>query len=105
VTSGQAFIFTKNRPRSHLWPGTALPADDLLSTLLYQQLTITLNGIQASIGYQQVYLPAARVEPGSLTRHGDHQDIRIVPGRGAGAVIRYAQNPPPRRADLGDRPQ
>lgn len=89
----------------HLWPGTAPPTDDLFSTLLYQQLTITLNGIQASAGYQQVYLPAARVEPGSLTPHGDHQDIRIVPGGGAGAVIRYAQNLPPRPADPGDCPQ
>jgi hypothetical protein len=79
----------------HLWPGSAPTADDLFSTLLYQQLIITLNGIHASVGYQQVYLPAARVEPGSLTRHGDHQDIRIVPGGGAGAVIRYAQNLPP----------
>jgi len=80
-------------------------ADGLFSTLLYQQLTITLNGIQASVGYQQVHLPAARMEPGSLTLHGDHQDIRIVPGGGAGAVIRYAQNLPPRPADPADRPQ
>jgi hypothetical protein len=50
----------------HLWPGTTPPTEGLFSTLLYQQQTITLNGIQASVGYQQVYLPAARVESGSF---------------------------------------
>jgi hypothetical protein len=75
----------------HLWPGTAPTADGPFSTLLYQQLTITLNGIQASVGYQQVYLPAARVEPGSLTRHGDHRTSGSF--RGAGAVIRVRTEP------------
>jgi len=35
-----------------------------------------------------VYLPAARAEPGSLTRHDDHHDIRIVPVGGTQAVIK-----------------
>jgi hypothetical protein len=88
-------------------PGTSPPPEGLFSTLLYQELSISIDGQQASLGYQQVHLPAARVDPGSETRHGDHQDIRIVPAGGACAVFRYAQNLPARpqpgqaRAKLG----
>ncbi len=58
------------------------------SGLLYQELSISAGTTEVSIGYQQVYLPAARAEPGSLTRHDDHHDIRIVPVGGTQAVIK-----------------
>ena len=69
--------------------------------LMYQELGISIDGQQASLGYQQIHLPAARVDRGSVTGHDDHQDIRIVAAGGAAAVIRYAQNLPagPQPAD------
>jgi hypothetical protein len=76
------------------WPGSSLPPDGLFSMLMYQELGISIDGQQASLGYQQIHLPAARVDRGSVTGHDDHQDIRIVAAGGAAAVIRYAQNLP-----------
>jgi hypothetical protein len=88
------------------WPGTSLPPEGLFSILLHQELSISIDGQQASLGYQQVHLPAARVDPGSETGHDDHQDIRIVPAGGACAVIRYAQNLPagPQHLPAGPQP-
>ena len=76
------------------WPGTSPPPDGLFSVLMYQELSIEIDGQQASLGYQQVYLPAARVDRDSSPGHDGHQGIRIVPGGGARAIIRYAQNLP-----------
>jgi hypothetical protein len=75
----------------HLTPGASLPSEDIFSGLLYQELHMSVGATEVGLGYQQVYLPAARAEPGSMTRHGDHHDIRIVPAGGAQAVIRYSQ--------------
>ena len=61
---------------------------------MYQELSISIDGQQASLGYQQTYLPAARIDRGSVTDNDDHRDIRIVAAGGAAAVIRYAQNLP-----------
>ena len=76
------------------WPGTSPPPDGLFSVLMYQELSIGIDGQQASLGYQQVHLPAARVDRDSATGHDDHQGIRIVAAGGARATIRYAQNLP-----------
>lgn len=73
----------------HLRPGASPPSEDIFSALLYQELSISAGTAEVSIGYQQVYLPAARAEPSSLTRHDDHHDIRIVPVGGTQAVIRH----------------
>ena len=73
----------------HLRPGASPPPQDIFSALLYQELSISAGTTEVSIGYQQVYLPAARAEPSSLTRHDDHHDIRIVPVGGTQAVIRH----------------
>jgi hypothetical protein len=78
----------------HLRLGASPPAEDIFSGLLYQELSISPGSAEVSIGYRQVYLPAARAEPGSLTRHDDHHDIRIVPAGGAQAIIRYSPTGP-----------
>ena len=74
----------------HLRPGASPPSQDIFSGLLYQELSISTGTTEASIGHQQVYLPAARAVPDSLERHGDHNDIRIAPAGGVQAVIRYS---------------
>lgn len=78
----------------HLRPGARPPSEDIFSGLLYQELSISPDTTEVSIGYRQVYLPAARAEPGSLTHHDDHHDIRIVPAGGAQAIIRYSRARP-----------
>ena len=75
----------------HLRPDARPPSQDIFSGLLYQELRMSVGAIEVRLGYQQVYLPAARAEPGSLTRHDDHHDIRIVPVGGTQAVIRYSE--------------
>ena len=72
----------------HVHPGTATPGD-IFQALVYRELTLAVGGVQASLGHEQIHLPAARVDPGSVTRHGDHDDIRIVPVGETPAVIRY----------------
>jgi hypothetical protein len=79
----------------HLRPGASPPTEDIFSGLLYQELSISVGTTEISLGYRQVYLPAARSDPGSLIRHGDHHDIRIVPAGGVQAVIRYSAGKPP----------
>lgn len=75
----------------HLRPDARPPSQDIFSGLLYQELRMSVGAIEVRLGYQQVYLPAASAEPGSLTRHDDHHDIRIVPVGGTQAVIRYSE--------------
>lgn len=72
----------------HVHPCVATPGD-IFSALVYRELKLAVGQAQASLGYEQLYLPAARVDPGSVTRHDDHDDIRIVPVGGTPAVIRY----------------
>ena len=72
----------------HVHPGTATPGD-IFQALVYRELRLAVGETQASLGYEQIHLPAARVDPGSVTRHGDHDDIRIVPVGETPAVIRY----------------
>lgn len=72
----------------HLRPDAAVPVG-IFSALLYRELKITVGGVEASLGYEQVHLPAARAERGSLTHHGDHDDIQIVPAGDIPAVVRY----------------
>jgi hypothetical protein len=52
------------------WPGPSLPPEGLFSICCTR---ISIDGLQGSLGYQQVHLPAARVDLGSETRHGDRQ--------------------------------
>ncbi len=68
--------------------GTATPGD-IFQAMVYRELRLAVGEAQASLGYEQIHLPAARVDPGSVTRHGDHDDIRIVPVGETPAVIRY----------------
>ena len=72
----------------HVHPGTATPGD-IFQALVYRELKLVVGEAQASLGYEQIHLPAARVDPGSVTRHDDHDDIRIVPVGETPAVIRY----------------
>jgi hypothetical protein len=72
----------------HVHPGTATPGD-IFQALVYRELRLSVGEAQASLGYEQIHLPAARVDPGSVTRHGDHDDIRIVPVGETPAVITY----------------
>jgi len=72
----------------HVHPGTAAPGD-IFQALVYRELKLVVGEAEASLGYEQVHLPAARVDPGSVTRHDDHDDIRIVPVGESPAVIRY----------------
>ena len=62
---------------------------DIFQALVYRELRLSIGEAQASLGYEQIHLPAARVDPGSVTRHGDHDDIRIVPVGETPAVITY----------------
>ena len=78
----------------HLRSDASPPSQDIFSGLLHQELRMSVGTTDISLGYQQVYLPAARAEPGSLSRHDDHHDIRIVPVGGAQAVIRYSETIP-----------
>jgi hypothetical protein len=78
----------------HLRPGARPPSEDIFSGLLYQELSISPGTTEVSVGYREVYLPAARAEPGSLAHHGDHHDIRIIPAGDAQAVIRYSRARP-----------
>ena len=72
----------------HVHPGTATPGD-IFQALVYRELKLVVGGAEASLGYEQIHLPAARVDPGSVTRHDDHDDIKIVPVGESPAVIRY----------------
>ena len=72
----------------HVHPGTATPGD-IFQALVYRELKLAVGEAQASLGYEQIHLPAARVDPGSVTRHDDHDDIRIVPVGETPAVITY----------------
>lgn len=72
----------------HVHPGTATPGD-IFQALVYRELTIAVGEVQASLGHEQIHLPAARVDPGSVTRNGDHDDIRIVPVGETPAVVTY----------------
>jgi hypothetical protein len=77
------------------WPGASPPPGGPFSMLMYQELSISIGGRQASLGYQQVYMPAARIAArDTMTGHHDHQRVRIVPAGGAHAVVRYAQRLP-----------
>ena len=78
----------------HLRPGASPPAEDIFSGLLYQELSLSVGTTMISLGYEQVHLPAACVEPDSLTRHDDYHDIRIIPVGGTQAVIRYSPGMP-----------
>jgi len=78
----------------HLRRDASPPPQDIFSGLLYQELSISVGATVVSIGYQRVHLPAARAEEGSLTRHDDHHDIRIVPAGGVPAIIRYSPAKP-----------
>jgi len=71
-----------------LRPGVGVP-EGLFSALIYRELKVAIGDTQASLGYEQVHLPAARAETDSLSRHDDHDDIRIVPAGATRAVIRY----------------
>jgi hypothetical protein len=62
---------------------------EIFSALVYRELKLTVGEAKASLGDKQVHLSAARVDPGSVTRHDDHDDIRIVPVGETSAVIRY----------------
>jgi len=72
----------------HVHPGTAAPGD-IFQALLYREMKLVVGGAEASLGYEQVHLPAARVDPASVTRHDDHDDVRIVPVGESPAVVRY----------------
>jgi hypothetical protein len=52
------------------------------------RLVPPIGEAEASLGYEQIHLPAARVDPGSATRHDDHDDVRIVPVGESPAVVR-----------------
>jgi len=62
--------------------------------LLFERLNIGVNGARVDLGYQQVHLPAVRIDLNSLTNHDDHQDVRIVPVGGTPAIIRCAPELP-----------
>lgn len=72
----------------HLHPEIGVP-EGVFSALLYQELKVFVGDTEAVIGYEQIHMPAARAKQGSTIRHGDHDDIRIVPAGGTPAVIRY----------------
>ncbi len=72
----------------HVHPGTAVPGD-IFQALLYREMKLVVGEAEASLGYEQIHLPAARVDPGSATRHDDHDDVRIVPVGESPAVVRY----------------
>ena len=72
----------------HVHPGTATPGD-IFQALVYREMKLVVGEAEASLGYEQIHLPAARVDPGSVTRHDDHDDIRIVPVGESPAVVRY----------------
>jgi hypothetical protein len=46
----------------HLGPGASAPSQDIFSGLLYQELSISADTTEVSLGYRQVYLPAARAD-------------------------------------------
>jgi hypothetical protein len=72
----------------HVHPGTAVPGD-IFQALLHRELKLVVGEAEASLGYEHIYLPAARVDPGSVTRHDDHDDVRIVPVGESPAVVKY----------------
>jgi hypothetical protein len=60
------------------WAGTSPPPDGLFSVLMHEELSFSVDGQQASLGYQQVHLPAVPIDWSTMAGHGDHQDIRIM---------------------------
>jgi hypothetical protein len=67
------------------WYGSA---GDIFQALVCQELKV-VGGAEASLGYEQIHLSAARVAPESVTRHDDHDDVRIAPVGESPAVVRY----------------
>jgi hypothetical protein len=63
----------------HLHPSADPPPADPVAMLLFEELSISVNGVRVDLGYQQVHLPAVRIDLTSLANHDDHQDVRIVP--------------------------
>jgi hypothetical protein len=72
----------------HIRPGAAISTQPM-SVLLYYELKVSIDGVDVGLGYEQVYLPSARMDIESLTGHDDHQDIRIIPVGGTAALIRH----------------
>lgn len=81
----------------HVHPDTGLPGD-ALGAGVYRELTLAVGEAQASLGYEQIHLPAARVDPASATRDDDHNNVRIVPVGETPVVIRV-----PRSLAIGHR--
>jgi hypothetical protein len=69
------------------WPGSSAPPDALSSTPMYQHLGISIDGQQASLGYQQVHLPAARLDRATVAGHGGPRTSVSLPAGGAHAVM------------------
>jgi hypothetical protein len=94
VLRGEAISVPWDVRTVHLHPGADPPPADPVTMLLIEELSISVNGVRVDLGYQQVHLPAVRVDLTSLTNHHDHQDVRIVPVGGTPAIIRFAAERP-----------
>lgn len=62
---------------------------DFETLTMYRGMKLAVGGAEASLGYEQVNLSATRVDPGSVTRHVDHDDVGIVPVGESPAVVIY----------------
>jgi hypothetical protein len=94
VLRGEAISVPWDVRTVHLNPGAGPPPTEPVTMLLFEKLNISVNGARVDLGYQQVHLPAVRIDLNSLTNHDDHQDVRIVPVGGTPAIIRFAPELP-----------
>jgi len=94
VLRGEAISVPWDARTVHLHPGASPPPADPVTMLLFEKLSISVNGVRIDLGFQQVHLPAVRIDLDSLTDHDDHQDVHIIPVGDTPAIIRFAPELP-----------
>lgn len=73
----------------HLHPGIEPQLDARFAARWQTPLQVELPGGEIHVGIRNIDMPAARVDPESVTVHNDHKDIQLIPAGNAAAVVTY----------------